>query len=84
MRAMPKSAGVEMVVRYLGNQSRSNWLPFAGAFRTPATGTAGLVAREPWRFDKLFEFAGQIPAISFLERGCEADVIEQPFRIVQT
>ena len=80
---MAEAAVGEMVVADFDDQLGPERLPFVGAPRAPAARTAWGVAGEARRLDQRLDEVGDFRAARPREARREADVIEQPFVVVQ-
>ena len=75
---MAKPAATEMIILNFNHELRFQGFPFARLFGTPATGSAGFVAGEPWRRNQRFEFFGQLFLFGFIEARGVANMMQQP------
>src|SRR6185503_16596007 len=82
-RAVSETPTAEMVVADLDHQSGFERLPLGRAFGRPAARPTRLVAGKAGRRDQFFEPFGQRFLFLGLERGGEADMIEQSRIVVE-
>src|SRR5205085_2290541 len=80
--SMPETSAREMIVGHFDDDLRSDWLPFAGSFGTPATRTAGSVAGKSRRLLQRFELLRQRAPSARFESRRKPDVMEQAIVIV--
>src|SRR5438105_11873300 len=81
--SMPETAAGEMIVSHFDDDLRSDWLPFAGSFGTPATRTAGSVARKSRPLLQRFKLLRQRAPFARFESRSKPDVMEQAVVIVE-
>jgi hypothetical protein len=78
-----KAVAREVVVAHLHDQSRLDRLPLRRALGAPAAGPARGAAGEAGRLDQRLELRQERHAGGGREAGREADVMEQPIRVVE-
>src|SRR4029077_16363923 len=82
-RTVTEAPAREMVVANLDHELRLERLPLAGALRRPAARTTRRVAGESRGRDQNLQFFGERRLVLALDRGGEADVMQQPVLIVE-
>ena len=83
LRPVAEPAPGEVVVLDLHDERRRERLPLPCPLRRPAARAAGRPAREPRGLADGEELAGQLLLVLRLDRGREADVVEQALRVVE-
>ena len=81
---MAEPVARHVVVSDLDDQLRPQRFPFAAALRAPAARPTRRLAAETWRPLQSAKLSGQRRPLVIGDRRGEADVVQQPLRVVET